>query len=157
MPDGLQKAIAALEVLGGALGILTVVWLLVQGPNLGLLVVGIAFLALFIASVVAGLWLWRGDPRGLPLSTVVQAVQVPVVSSSLVYYAYSLVGLLVTVSGALSFEGELHLWSSGSLVVGAPVTEWRIGVNVVALAALAVLVHARRTLPHSLPERAGAV
>lgn len=157
MPDGLQKAVAALEVLGGALGILSAGWLLVQGPGVGLFVVGIAFLALFAVSVLAGLWLWRGDPRGLPLSTVVQVVQVPVVSSSLVYYAYSLVGLLVTVSGALSFEGELHLWSSGSLIVGAPVTEWRIGVNVVALAALAVLMYARRIRSHSLPERAGAV
>ena len=82
-------------------------------------------------------------------------ISIPVVSTPFAYYAYSLVGLIVTSNKALSLVGEFFLWSGGTLVVGVPVNEWRFGVNLVAVAALLALARARR--PHSLPEKAGAV
>ncbi|MBL8360773.1 MAG: hypothetical protein JNN18_09795 [Rubrivivax sp.] len=77
----LLKVIAACEVIGGGAALAKAV------PDLGPLLRGTAtpmalagagcFLALLVLSVVAGLLLWRMHDLGLPLSAVVQALQVP--------------------------------------------------------------------------------
>lgn len=77
----LLKVIAACEVIGGGAALAKTV------PDLGPLLRGTAtpvalagagyFLALLVLSVVAGLLLWRMHGLGLPLSALVQALQVP--------------------------------------------------------------------------------
>ena len=74
-----RRAIAIYEILTFVVTGWDVLLTLAQAPARvsAIYIVGGLALAGAGVSLVAGLWLWRDDPRGRPLSLVVQALQVP--------------------------------------------------------------------------------
>lgn len=136
-PEGLRKAIALEQILGGiALSALTF-WVQFKAPGLPgwYLLLSQSFAFVFL---VAGWLLWRGDRRGLAMSRTLQAFQLlqvytPWVAWALVAGPHCTVYLGVTgLSAQIGFSGTL------TIVVGR-LRGWSIGVNLIALAATMLL------------------
>jgi hypothetical protein len=88
---GLRRGIAVYEAAAGAVGIVGFL-LSVPAVAAGVVPLGV-FLALSaaaLASIVAGVGLWRRAPRGLALSGAVQALQAPILSAPGLAYSLGL-------------------------------------------------------------------
>jgi hypothetical protein len=82
---GSLRVIALEQSLGGGLGILYVLaWLAVGEAGLPLALA----LSLHGASLLGGLWLWRGIDRGVALSLLVQILQLPALQLSFLVYRF---------------------------------------------------------------------
>ncbi|HEV2180601.1 MAG TPA: hypothetical protein VGR59_09780 [Gemmatimonadaceae bacterium] len=147
-----RKAIAAVEIIGGAMGALLFLrHALNVGPtNPNVWRVAPLPIAAFTLCVVAGALLWRQTTVGRVLTLIALALQVPSVRTATLGYAFSVgIGFRVLVGShgvsQFAFWGsELHL----TLREAAPHTT--IGVNIVALA-FGVIVWAGR--PRGRPRR----
>jgi len=147
----LRKAIATIEILGGAMGALLFlrhalrvmhaqpdVWRAVPLP-----------LAAFGFCAVAGVLLWLDRPAGCLLTLVALAVQVPSIRTSTFGYSFNVgIGLrmLLSARGVSWFPfwgSELHLTLREAAVRPA------VGVNLVALA-FCILVWTRRPVADSI-------
>ena len=149
-----RRAIALYEILTFVVTALDVVLTLAKAPVrvTAIYVVGVLALAAAGVSLLAGLWLWRGDRRARALSLVVQATQIPhimlpgILGFSLALALSFVIGFghqppivrspvhLVLVGGR-SMKGVYLVLSGGGS------TEARyLGLNVLALAAWAALV-----------------
>lgn len=99
-----NRLIAVLEMGGGIIGVLASIMYL-EGSNfqlLGLLVAAL-FIGLYVLSIVAGWYLWKNAPRGLSLSMLVQALQIPqIMVPGLTYFFVS--GLAISISVSLDYE-----------------------------------------------------
>src|SRR2546423_4029872 len=83
--DWIRRAIAILEVVGGLHGLLFAIPITFS-PGF---VIGLPFLLIYLASIVAGIGLWRGTRRGERWSRIVQFVQLPWLASTRVSYLLS--------------------------------------------------------------------
>jgi hypothetical protein len=77
-----RKLLACSEVAGGVLGLLLLAYVDYKTGILPTVIVLLPGLSGFIFTTAAGLMLWRDTARGRLLSLVVQAVQIPLVSTS---------------------------------------------------------------------------
>lgn len=142
MTDRFRKIIAGSEIAGGAaLMILTLwpavqrmlpAWYLMSTEGLGAMAIG------------AGVWLWRNDERGWALSRLLQGLQIVQIWTR----SFSFVVVL-------GLQGNLYVGATqfgiqpgfyGSLVIGNVYRgEWRVALNLFALAAFVALWRGRRS------------
>lgn len=129
-------------------------------------IVGVLALAGAGVSLLAGLWLWRDHRRGRSLSVLVQAVQVPhIMLPGLVGFSIALGLKLVIgfgrkppiVSSAVHFLliGGRNMNGFYLVLSGGGGEAPYLGVNVLALAALAALVSAYLKPASSIDAAAG--
>ena len=136
-PRRLRLVIGWIEVFGAALGTPVSYQLF----SAGVLSFAAAFTLFFTLLGVAGVLLVRNRPWGVPLSLLVQGMQVPVfLSSGPSYYASSGLGLFLTMDfnwdgSFYTFLGTLlhYSWQSDR-------TTTAVGVNVVAAVLLYLLM-----------------
>jgi hypothetical protein len=84
------RLIAILEITGGLSGIVFVVLELVAAPlNRQTLMVGLIILAVYLLSLIAGVALWLGRPFGRDASIMIQAIQIPKVTSQVLIFVFS--------------------------------------------------------------------
>jgi len=138
----IRKAIAAVEVLGGAVGVTMVLFLapeLAQAVNASVWLLILSLISAFGLSVIAGILLWRDGSAGHLLALLVLAMQVPVISNpSFGYYFNNGLALRIMLGpqgwSLYAFLGsQIHVsWAEGA----AGTT---VGVNVVGLVLGALL------------------
>lgn len=130
-----RRVIAILQIVGAG----CFVWLCLRAGSasvhVGLL------LAFAVVSIVSGVGLWRGNPAAIRTALLVQAMQIPVITSSRFDYALiSGLGMIVGVGPTDHFNRLAKLaefdykWISGFPNPGDG-TPLRLGVNLIALAA----------------------
>lgn len=150
MRQGFRRTVAVSEIVGGVLMLAGVAMAMAGGVSLKwwywLLLVGLG-----AASVAAGGWLWRGDPRGIRWSRPLLALQVLQVKTT-TWGVGLFLGLHVSLTAgkagwytSLGVAGRLDLLVG----VGAP---WELSVNLFALAAF--ISSMRSPDAHPLPDHA---
>jgi len=132
--------IAALEVVGGVIGIVSFFYQYGTFPlnyNLALVISGFGW------SVYAGVKLWQGQRKGLKYSLILQAIQIPVfLSHTFGYLFYSGAGILmgiIRVGTWDQFKIDFMLGSGWQLTFGLPLPMVGVGVNLVAVATFSYL------------------
>jgi hypothetical protein len=136
----IRRSIAALELAGGFVG-MALASTSVTAPGLNLIQrVFVGLLGVpFAISVYAGRALWSGQPRGYPLSLLVQAAQVPTWSSHSVLYVFYCGAQFGAWFGK---AGPAPMWGLGSRftlnVLDYPRGE-ALGLNFLAICALTLL------------------
>ena len=150
----LFRLIALLELLGGVWGLYRLAALVQRNPwSAALVVVASLFTLIFLLFITAGVLLWRGRPLGLWLSLAVQALQLPhIISGPFGFFFASPASVAVGLSG--DFAPQISaLWHPGmGFAIDSEVELTWIGVNLLALAAILILVRLRRR-PAAAPSR----
>ena len=137
----LGRLVGLLQLIGGALLCYAAVRLLVVGFSWLRLIAALELFALGAIAAFAGLMLWREGRRGVPLSAVVQIMQLPHVVSGVVTYAVASPVAIVIGAGAAGLPHlQLMPWVDVQLGVGGESPGPWIGINLVALVALFALV-----------------
>jgi len=107
----------------------------------GLFGVAFAFTSFFTLIGVAGVLLLRNHRLGVPLSLVVQGMQVPVLlSSGASYYANAGLGLRLTADSAWNLGFYFHLGTELHYSWLSDRSETTVGINLVAVILLYLLV-----------------
>jgi hypothetical protein len=149
MTHKLAKLIAAFEVIGGIIGVVMGIWPFFrigesQGPT-GTVVAYYAicagFTLLYFLSLYAGIKLWQDKRLGYKLSFIVQAVQVPLLSSTLVIYNFVSGISLAAIFGQFGPSVKFLIGNSFSLGFDRPDAPFAIGINCLALVILVYLVY----------------
>ena len=95
--------------------------------------------AIFVAAFLSGIWLWNGERRGYKLSMLIQAMQIPVLSSGLLTYKFVFgLGIIVNLVGGKQLV-NFDLGGQSYLVILNAVPKLQLGVNVWAPIALVYL------------------
>ena len=149
------RIIGGLEILGGlALSALTV-WMQLRNRGFAgwylMLSQGLA-----LGFLVAGWLLLKGEPRGLAMSQLLQALQLLQVYTP--WFAWSLVAgphatLFVSPAG---LNGEVGISGTFTLLFG-PLRGWSGGINLIAVAATIVLWQSQNDLRQEPAERGAAI
>lgn len=137
------RVIAAVQMVGGTLGLAWLGWAVFSSGQSG---VGPAvFAGLYLLGVVAGIVLWRHRPEGIGLSMLFQAVQLVSLKCASVAYAF-VAGLVVELCfGTAGFDLGCAVGSSfrfrytsgfGAAGEAAP---WMVGINLLPAVFLIVL------------------
>lgn len=150
MTPWVRRLLAAALLVGGCVGIGMLVanaaTLLGHGGIVVVLTVG--WVALFGAAAVAGVMLWRDAPGAHGFALGLYALQVPVLVSSPLYWTwFTGIQVAVQLAGAgsdFNLTLNLHFGASGQFFLGSRVAVAAFGVNLFALAAVVVLLRARR-------------
>lgn len=122
----ISRAVAAIEIAAGLIGIGTVLWLWLASVAHSIIPLTLPLYALIPSlSIVAGVLLWRDHPIGLPLSIGLQALTAPIIKISSFVYSLS-AGINVTTS---------HGWNHAD---GSRALE--LGMNWVSVALLTILL-----------------
>ena len=149
----LTKTIAALQVVGGILGIVTGVYgivtiLMEKDPRLALnLALILGYTIPFFVAAIAGVLLWRGKLAGLWLSLVIQALQIPHVALSNFAYHFvvgATIPLVIEPSSlSIAFDFGTSIRVSGGVLPqdGAPEV---IALNLLALLICGFLFYQRK-------------
>ena len=134
-----MRVIAATEILGGLAGIPIAIWSFLTSPFNGfaLTIFAPIIVAIYVLSIVAGVALWRGAELGRRASIVVQAIQLPKVTSSIFVFMFSFGFDLWVQIVSLSFH--LRFLAFHQLFINKPGTPFDLGVSVPALIFLALL------------------
>jgi hypothetical protein len=103
----------------------------------------VAFLLLFIWSVIAGIRLWRGEPKGWRWATILFALQVPVLTVPGLSYEFYTGLALKIVGGDVATNVGLDFGANANFYLGTEITGLVYGVNLVAVAALIHLLRSR--------------
>lgn len=146
-PAKAERGLALLLLVGGALGVGLSLYMatVVLRSSLIAGLIALPVVLLFVGSMVAGLYLWRGRTRGRKWATILFAMQIPILTVPGFSYEYY-TGLSVAVLGGhVDKAVSISLGSNGNLQVFDPrVTDSAYGVNLLGLAATAYLVARRR-------------
>ena len=143
------KVIAACEIVGAVIGGIIVYEMLrfaeVEPEQQPLFIVLVSVLGLAtLLALVAGVLLWASRPAGLGLSLVVQALQVPLITSSGLKYKLMFgVGAWVCVEPGeeLSVRVPINFGAAEAIAIN-PDLPLLVGLNLVALSFFAVLLRA---------------
>ncbi len=139
---GWTKTIAAMEAIGGVVGIITHLWVMFSSSNSVMFILCFFGLGAFVASFMAGLWLWQDDDLGYKWSLRVIAAQIPVLATPMIGYMF-ISGANFTLLLGAGFFFSAGIGSHCSLSIMQPAAGL-VGVNFVALAAFLYL---RRHIP----------
>lgn len=160
MNTRLNRVIAIWEVVGGFLGIIVSIWYLFVNvvTPINLLIYAI-FIGLYVLSGVAGLFLWKNQRRGISWSILIQALQIPVVTSPVLIYLFALplaivlmlYGVFTGPETSMGFHVQVLFLPDWSLRFGGTEGQFVLGVNVVALICLVYLSSHLLKRPLSVP------
>lgn len=145
------KALAVLLTLGGVAGIGVALLVGYQLAQTHWAYAGLMLLlvALFAWSALTGIRLWRGDPRGWRWAAILFAAQIPVLTMPGFAYEY-FTGLAVKlIGGDVESSLSFGIGATANVFVGTPAPGFTYGVNLVAVAALALLLWRRPRLGDS--------
>jgi hypothetical protein len=131
-----RRFLALSEFVGGAL-----VLAITLGRRLPWVASGIAE-ALGFASCLAGVWLWRDDPRGYRFSRILHAVQLVKVQAAGLVFAVSAGFHMLAWRSATAVGVEPGVSGAFALAVGTSLPRL-VAVNLFSLVALVLLLHAR--------------
>jgi hypothetical protein len=139
-PSRLRHIIAWIQIAGAAWGApATYIFLTHPTGQVGGLFA--AFSLFFTLIGLAGILLLRNHPWGVPLSLIVQGMQLPVIlSPGASYYANAGLGLRVTMDTAWNFGFYAHLGTQLHYSWESDRTTTALGINLVAAALLYLLV-----------------
>ena len=115
--------------------------------------IGVAYTLIFCtmllfcaASILAGIWLWNGELRGFRLSAFSLAFQIPVLQSSLLSYKFSFgIGVTLFLAGEPG-KFRYDLGGFGQLTLFGGQLPLLVGINIVAIAALAWVLRPRHRM-----------
>jgi hypothetical protein len=145
------RLIATLLVAGGLLGLVLAVPLIqnfARQQQYVRTVVPVISIALFGWCVWTGIKLWRGLPSGYRWATILFALQIPVVCISRVTYELSTGFSARTLFGNSTRQFGANIGSSLNFLISPEPLGWMLGINLVAVVAVAYLILiTRRTSP----------
>jgi hypothetical protein len=138
------KIIAVLEMVGGGVGILFVLYSTVaRGFALSTLEIAPIMIAIFVLSLIAGILLWKGNETGRKASIVVQFIQVSKFASPALIFMFSFGFDLfphLTLTGDYSNAGiQFRFLSDGQLFLNPEGAPFLLGISIPALIAIAKL------------------
>lgn len=146
------KALAALLIVGGVVGIgiaLLVGFQLAQA-NIAYAGLMLLLLALFAWSALTGIRLWRGDPRGFKWAVILFAAQIPVLTLPGFTYEYYTGIAIKLIGGDVENALSFGIGATANVFVGTEAAGVAAGVNLVAIAALALLLWRRPRSAHAV-------
>jgi len=160
MNKRLIKIISIYEIVGGILGVIycfLIVALSVKSifnsqvsgtERLITFLLVAAVLSLYILTIAAGLFLWKGSGRGYTLSVLAQCFQIPyIITSGLTYIFISgaQLGVAVgTVAGDIKLSLLLYLGSKFGIFFNSEVNSTVIGINIVPILLIKYLKNAMK-------------
>jgi hypothetical protein len=138
-----SRLISLILIAGGILGIMAAVFLirgLIQHDQPDRMIVPTLSIALFGWSIFQGAQLWRGKPSGYRWAKILFAMQIPVFCIPRLSYEFS-----TELSVRMMFEDSnqrflADIGSSLNFLISPEPQRWLIGINLVAVAALAYLL-----------------
>ncbi len=154
MQDRGLRAIAAVQMLGGAYGIITIPIFVASGlfePS------ALIFAVLCIAPAIAAIGLWKKRPGGIKLSILLQGLQIFSITSGAIAYKLLLgadasLYYQVLPNGYPSFGFSWKVGGGGFFLLNYPDTPFGFGVNFVSLAFFVYLIlYWRENKPELLP------
>lgn len=132
------RTIGALEIFGGITGVVSTVTTMLQGGFVGF---GIIFAMLVIVfcffSLLAGIYLIEGKPKGIKISMVIQAIQIPyLVNSVFAFFIVSGANLLIYIGNPAGWNLNITFDWFISLSGGNGTS---FGINFISLVAFLAL------------------
>lgn len=138
------KCIAVLEMIGGAVGILYCPYMLIMsGLRLDALIIISLFLLIYILSLTAGIYLWKGTRFGRIASIVVQFLQLPKIISPIASITFSfgfdLYPHLTIIDGFSAVGFQFRFLADGQLFFNSGGAPLLLGFSIPAAVALVKL------------------
>jgi len=134
------RIIAILQVIGGFLGMVFVVWAMIaQTSNIFSRAIGIVELLIEILAIVAGIALWIETPFGRKASMAIQLIQLPKITSPAIIFMFSFgfdLWVHASSDGVVGFQTSVFFNQLFLNVPNAPVD---FGVSITAIVALLIL------------------
>jgi hypothetical protein len=141
------RIIAVLLVLGGLLGILSLVMMhvhLTQQHQILPVISSVISVALFAWGIVTGVALWQSTPRGFKWAKILFALQVPVFHVARLTYEFSTCISFRVMIGSTNRHIGGDIGSSLNFDVSPQSLGFMFGINIVAVLALLYLIRASR-------------
>ena len=135
------RVIATLQIAGSSAAALVMLPTMMENPpNLISIPVLMVMYAIFALGFISGIWLWNGETRGHKYSILTQALQVPIIFSTLVTYKFifGFGAYFVLVGGPFDLQFQIGSFSMLYLFPGNPSPF--LGVNIFALIAMSHLI-----------------
>lgn len=137
------------EICGGILGTLITMYFTFQAAKtifdestpgfyrIVFVVISVFVILVYLMSILSGVLLWRDKKIGYILSIIVQAVQIPYISSPLIIYSLisgAQLGLAVKVGAeALKLSFLIYAGSTFNIYISNQVNEFVFGINILAI------------------------
>ena len=136
-----DRFLSLLLMIGGAAGVAVTLVVWVQAALASFLAFG--FVIVFSLTVWVGIGLWRGRPRYYLWAQIIFALQVPIVTCSAFKYLF-FTAMMMEFSYEIAPGNKLNIeWQLGSnlsFAIARETPDFVIGVNLIAVAALAYLL-----------------
>lgn len=136
------RFLAIMLIGGGVAGIAVAFWMgynFIQVHWVYIVLVA-AFLALFVWSTIAGVRLWRGEPKGWKWATILFALQVPVLTVPGISYEFYTGLALKIVGGDPGGNFAFGFGANANFYLGTEITGLVYGVNLIGLVAFIYLL-----------------
>lgn len=156
MKSKVMRLISLYEIIGGILGVCAFIilsMLMFVSPiinkNLLTILALIIMVGLYVLSIVAGIILWKDKTKGITLSIIVQAFQIPYVALSGFTYLF-VSGLqagagITFAANSFGLKMLIHLGSSGTIDFSSDSKYLLVGINVVPIIIIYYLRKSRKT------------
>jgi len=153
------RLLVVLLVVGGLLGIAAAIPLIQnfarQGEQLRIIVPALS-IPVFGWCIWTGINLWRGLASGYRWATILFALQIPAVCISRVTYEFSTGFSARVLFGNSTRQFGANIGSSLNFLISPEPLGWMLGINLIAVAAVAyLLIASRRTSVRHLAEDQG--
>ena len=140
------RVFASLLIIGGLIGIgsSAVLAYRVAPLHSPIAAAAAAFIAVFAWSSVVGLRLWRGDPRGTKWAIALYALQIPALEIHGFKYDYFTGAAILMLHNPGGSPVALDFGADMALMFNADSGGFVLGVNIIAIAACAVIATSER-------------
>jgi hypothetical protein len=146
MKNNWIRIISILEMVGGVIGICSVVWWFAVVPfNLISFLLSPILIGIYVLSFIAGLLLWRESPYGRITSIIVQSIQIPKIFSPIIVFMFSFgfdlwLHLVILDNKYLTYGFELKLLAFHQLFINSQNAPLGFGFSITALVFLIMLL-----------------
>ena len=140
------RVISILEIVGGVFGIIILVWWFLFVPfNIYSLLIAPIPIAIYVLSILAGYWLWKGHRFGRTASIIIQAIQLPKIFSPFIIFLFSFgfdvwIQFLFLPNGLTNLGFEFRILSFNQLFFNVEQAPTGVGVSITALIILIMLI-----------------